>query len=405
MRVHVQALFSLSLAALSASCASSLPGSPSLNRMPAPMFRQSAAQAPSISDHPISVHFVAAYKGPIAENEPITRTDPKGPAAALLNLIQTARKSLDGAFYDFSDETVAEALIRAKKRGVQVRIVTDTDNMTERDTGPQGPLRGVIARLKRAGIPVVDDRRSSIMHHKFLIQDNNVVWTGSTNLTPTSLYQHNNNALTLRIPQLAANYSYEFNRMFVERIFGPNPPRQLPYPVIQFGNTTIRTFFSPRGDGQAALLNTLAQARKRISFMTFSFTDKDLGALMVQKRQAGVRVEGVFDQCLGYGKFSQYHNLHANKIYTRMDGNQALLHHKVLIADDTVVTGSFNFSANADKSNNENMLIIQNSYVSSMFRQEYERVMFAAENNNPPPGKCPGQDDPDPPEPNRPVNS
>lgn len=365
-----------------------------------PQLLQQAVSQPT-GNYPISVHFVAAYKGSIAENEPITRRDPQGPAAALLHLIRTARTSLDGAFYDFSDENIAEALIQAKQRGVQVRLVTDTDNMTERDTGPSGPPRAVIVRLKQAGIPVVDDQRAGIMHHKFLIQDNRVVWTGSTNLTPTSLYQHNNNALTLRIPQLAANYSYEFNRMFTERNFGPHPPRELPYPVIQFGNTTIRTFFSPRGGAQAALLDTLAKARRRISFMTFSFTDKEMGALMVQKHQAGLRVEGVFDQCLGYGKFSQYHTLRANNIYTRMDGNQALLHHKVLLADDTVVTGSFNFSANADNTNNENMLIIQNSYVSQMFHKEYERIMFAAKYNNPPPGKCPGQEDPEPPEPDR----
>jgi phosphatidylserine/phosphatidylglycerophosphate/cardiolipin synthase-like enzyme len=73
-----------------------------------------------------------------------------------------------------------------------------------------------------------------------------------------------------------------------------------------------------------------------------------------------------------------------------MDGNQALLHHKILLVDDTVITGSYNFSANADKSNNENVLLIQNTYVSSMYRQEYARIMQAAKTNNPPRGECPG---------------
>ncbi|PIQ24089.1 hypothetical protein COW36_03670 [bacterium (Candidatus Blackallbacteria) CG17_big_fil_post_rev_8_21_14_2_50_48_46] len=399
---QLRSVFALSLAAITVGCASALPG-PALQAMaPTALYRQSANTDPATQAQAFSVHFVKAYRGPIVENEPVTRNDPNGPAAALLRLIQAARVSLDGAFYDISDETIVNALIQAKQRGVQVRIVTDTDNMTERDSGPQGPLRGVIQKLQKAGIPVLDDKRSGIMHHKFLVQDNQNVWMGSTNLTPTSLYLHNNNAMVLRIPQIAANYSYEFKRMFEQGNFGPKPERQLPFPVVQVGNSTIRTFFSPRGGGQEAVLETLQRARKDISFMTFSFTDQSIANIMVQKRQAGLRVEGVFDQCLGYGKYSQYHTLRANQIYSRMDGNQALLHHKVLISDDTVVTGSYNFSANADKSNNENMLIIQNSYVSSMYRQEYARIMQAAKTNNPPPGDCPGQDKPAPTNPPQP---
>jgi phosphatidylserine/phosphatidylglycerophosphate/cardiolipin synthase-like enzyme len=159
--------------------------------------------------------------------------------------------------------------------------------------------------------------------------------------------------------------------------------------VVRVGNSTIQTFFSPRGGGQEAILQTLNQAQKRISFMTFSFTDKDVANLMIQKKQAGLRVDGVYDQCLGYGQYSTYHMMRQAGIHTRMDGNEALLHHKTILADDTVITGSYNFSANADKTNNENMLIIQNSYVSASYYQEYDRVMTAATHNNPPKNKCP----------------
>ena len=389
-------VFAVLIAALSACARPLLPEPSAQNFAPAAQLRQFAA-APSGG---ISVHFVKAYKGPIADNEPLTRQDPGSPAAALLDLINTARVSLDGAFYDFSAPEIAEAFVRAQQRGVKVRIVTDSDNMTERDSGPQGPTRGVLKQMMDAGIPVVPDQRSAIMHHKFLVQDGQAVWMGSTNLTPSSLYQHNNNAMVLRIPQLAANYTSEFNRMFVDRIFGPNPPRQVPYPVIQAGNTTIRTFFSPRGGGREAVIDTVQKARREILFMAFSFTDKDLASVMVLKHNAGLKVEGVFDQCLGYGQYSQYHTLRTSNIYSRMDGNQALLHHKILLADDTVITGSYNFSTNADSSNNENMLVIRNSAVSTQYHQEYDRIMRAAKYNNPPEGKCPGQDNtPDPADP------
>lgn len=365
---------------------------------PRPINAMGAMAAPGLqafgSNQLFSTYFVPAYGETIAQNEPIARQDPKAPAAALLQLIQAARQTLDGAFYDIGDAGIVQALIDANKRGVRVRIVTDTDNMVAKDEDSRNPnaqIRDTIVMLRQAGIPVIDDQRSGIMHHKFLIVDNKSVWMGSTNTTSSSLYNHNNNAMTINNVQIAENYLSEFERMFTHRIFGPNPERQVPHPVVQIGNSTIRTFFSPKGGGKEAIMDVLSKSQKRISFMTFSFTDQDIAGMMIQKKQAGLRVDGVYDECLGYGKYSTYHVLKANNIYTRMDGNEALLHHKVIISDDTVITGSYNFSASADKSNNENMLIIENSYVSASYYQEFDRIMTAANNNHPPQNKCPGQ--------------
>lgn len=348
------------------------------------------------SNSPIVSHFVNAYGETIAQNEPLARRDVDGPAQTLLSLLSSARKSIDIALYDLGDMQVAQALVSAKNRGVLVRMVTENLNTlpkgVEYDKNLQQPLRDTLQALKNAGIPFIDDNRSGLMHHKFAVVDRATVWTGSTNTTTSSLYTHNNNALTISNTQLAENYTYEFERMFVHGIFGAaGPARQIPHPVIKMGNSTIRTFFSPKGGGTEAVLDTVRSARQSISFMTFSFTDNDIANAMVERKAAGVRVEGVYDQCLGYGKYSTYHIMRQNGIYTRMDGNEALLHHKVILVDNTVITGSFNFSASADKSNNENMLIIEDAGVAQAFQQEYVRVMNAAKSNKPPPNHCPGQ--------------
>ncbi len=347
------------------------------------------------------IHFVNAYAETIQQNEPLARRDNDGPAQALLQVITSARQTLDVALYDLGDMGVAVALAEAKRRGVKVRFITENQNVIpkgmELEKGTQQPTRDTIVVLQKAGIPVVDDNRSGLMHHKFAIADNKTVWMGSTNATSTSLYNHNNNAMTLNNAQLAENYTYEFNRMFVDGIFGARgPKRQIPHPVIKTANGTIRTFFSPKGGGTEAILDVVNRAKKDISFMTFSFTDKNIAGAMIAKKQAGLRVEGVYDQCLGYGKYSTYHMMRQNKVYTRMDGNEALLHHKVILVDDTVITGSFNFSASADKSNNENMLIIEDRNVANAYKQEYSRVMKAAKVNNPPPNHCPGRPAPTP---------
>jgi len=346
---------------------------------------------PQAESQLFSAHFVNAYAATIAENDPRARQDPNGPAQALLRMIQNARQTLDGAFYDMGDMQTIEALVQAKQRGVQVRIVAESENMVAREEteGRSANWRETILRLQQAGIPVKGDERSGLMHHKFMIADGQSVWMGSTNMTNSSLYHHNNNAITINNRQVAENYISEFERMFTHGIFGPQPPRQMPHPVVQVGNSTVRTFFSPRGGGQEAILDVLNRAQKRISFMTFSFTDKEVANLMIQKKQAGLRVDGVYDQCLGYGQYSTFHMMKKADVPVRMDGNEALLHHKAILADDTVITGSYNFSANADKTNNENMLIIENSYITASYYQEYDRVLHAATHNRPPKNKCP----------------
>ncbi|HEY9840787.1 MAG: phosphatidylserine/phosphatidylglycerophosphate/cardiolipin synthase family protein [Candidatus Sericytochromatia bacterium] len=387
------------LAAILVGCAGGqgMPGPMAYSRMAAPGPLRSFAAAPKSL---ISTHFVNAYAETIAQNEPLARQDPNGPGRVLLAMIQSARQTLDGAFYDIGDDEVVDALIAAHRRGVRVRIVTDNENIFERTdvplpAGRVPPLRSQIVRMQQAGIPLIDDHRSGLMHNKFLVADGQAVWMGSTNVTKSSLYNHNNNAMVLRIPQVAENYTYEFERMFVHKIFGV-APRQVPHPVIKVGNTTIRTFFSPRGGGQEAIVDMLANARQRISFMTFSFTDKTMADLMIRKRAEGLRVEGVYDQCLAYGQYSTKRMLSQNNILTRHDGNEALLHHKVILVDDTVIAGSYNFSSNADKSNNENMLIIQDAGVATAYAQEYDRVMRAAAVNHPPENKCPGDKPEDP---------
>lgn len=328
----------------------------------------------------IKNHFVPAYKGAIADNEPISRNDPNSPANALERWIDGAQQSLDGSFYDIKDPQIVGALVRAAKRGVKVRIVTDDDSMTD-----NGAPRPAIVQLKQAGIPVIDDQRSAIMHNKFLIIDNSVVWSGSTNLTTSSLHHHNNHAISIESPKVVENFNYEFGRMFNQRIFGPRPPRQVPYPSARVGRATVQTYFSPKGGGKDAVVRELQSAQKHISFMTFSLTDKTAGSVMINKMKSGVKVQGVFDRWLGAGQYSLYEPFKAAGMPVLKDGNQALLHHKIILIDNTVITGSFNYSDNAERSNNENFFIIKNSAATTkVMSTEFKKVWNAAKYNRPP---------------------
>ncbi|MDQ3700812.1 MAG: phospholipase D-like domain-containing protein, partial [Chloroflexota bacterium] len=103
----------------------------------------------------------------------------------LVALIDGARQGVDIAIYDFDLENVAAAMTRAKGRGVGVRMVTDTDTLQNKN---QEIVRAV-GTVKGANIPIVDDQRRGLMHHKFAVVDGEVVLTGSWNFTTGDTYR------------------------------------------------------------------------------------------------------------------------------------------------------------------------------------------------------------------------
>ncbi|MBM3268018.1 MAG: DUF1669 domain-containing protein [Candidatus Sericytochromatia bacterium] len=337
----------------------------------------------------IEAFFNKTYGETIAANEPAARDSAINTDKGLLALIRSARKSLDGAFYDINDPGVVAAMIEAARRGVAVRLVTDTDNMAEKDD-PTRP-RQAILDLQAAGVAVRDDRRSAIMHHKFLIVDRKAVWMGSTNLTTSSLYHHNNNALILRSGGIADQYGKEFSRLFEQGSFGPLTGMfdGLVRPTFKMGGASVQVYFSPKGGGKAAVADELRRSRKSIRFLTFSLTDREVGDILVAKRRAGVEVTGVFDRWLAAGPYSLFLPFKAEVQSVYKDGNEALMHHKVFIIDGTtVITGSFNYSQNAESANNESFVIARRSRgLADAFEEEFQRVLNAALVNKPPAAK------------------
>jgi phosphatidylserine/phosphatidylglycerophosphate/cardiolipin synthase-like enzyme len=343
------------------------------------------------SASPLKVSFNNTYLERIDLNMPIAKRDPKNTDKGLIKLIRGAKASLDGAFYDIEDPGVVAEMIKAKKRGVQIRLVTDTDNLVEK-SDPSKP-RAAIEQLKAADVPVVDDKRSAIMHHKFMVVDGQAVWTGSTNLTPTSLYAHNNNALILKSSQLADAYTTEFERLFIKKEFGASVRQDVkPVKPIRIGSSTVRVFFSPRGGGREAVVNELKQAKSRIRFMTFSLTDHETGDTILAKAKAGVKVEGVFDRWLAAGQYSLFDTFKGVAgVEVCKDGNEALMHHKVIVIDNTtVITGSYNYSENAEANNNEAFLIIEHAgALNAAYSKEFDRLEYASKHNHPPVTKRP----------------
>lgn len=295
----------------------------------------------------------------------------------LVAFINTARQTIDMAAYDFDLENVAHALAEAKARGVRVRMVTDTDTFT--DDNPE--IVQALGVLKDADIPIVDDQRGPIMHHKFVVVDSSAVWTGSWNLTDGDTYRLNNNAIKIMSPELAQNYTAEFEKMFVDRLFGPNKPAGSPHPVLTIGGVNVENYFAPEDEVADKIVARLAQAKQSIHFLAFSFTHDAIGQSVLERARAGVEVSGVFERTGSETEFSEFGALRSAGLDVIQDGNPYPLHHKVFIIDGrTVIFGSFNFSENANTSNDENLLIVDDPVLAQSFEAEFQRMRELARN-------------------------
>lgn len=312
------------------------------------------------------VYFSNAY----ANTPSIGQNDEQNIDRQLTTLIGSARGTVDCALFELECERIADALIEAHGRGVAVRMAVETDYADNAD----------LQRVIKAGIPVVQDERSGLMHNKFIVIDSSLVWTGSFNTTNNCAYRNNNNAVLIRSSELAENYEVEFEEMFVRKEFGPRSTSNTPHTLVKFADADIYNYFAPEDDVQSKVLRYLKAAKSRIRFMAFSMTDDAIGDLLMEKHREGIDIEGIVESRGSGVNYSELGRLTKAGVPVLTDGNKYVMHHKVIVIDGLwTITGSFNFTESAQKSNDENVLIIKSASVAKMFEGEYERVRKMAQ--------------------------
>lgn len=305
----------------------------------------------------------------------------------LIEKINAAQNSIHIAAFEFDLTPVADALIAARQRGVDVRWVTDDENGLEAD---EEPGRGQFAMLQNAGIEVRADARSALMHNKFIIFDYQTVWTGSTNLTKNGIFKQENNALVIHSPVVAAMYEKEFQEMW-DGQFGPKSPSQLAEQTTNVDGTPIWIVFTPEdGALEQAIIPLVNAAQFEVRFLAFSFTDYPLANAMIQRFQNGASVAGVYENVGSDTDAAEFGTLFCAGVSVRRDGNPGFMHDKVIIVDQRyIITGSLNFSTNAEDSNDENVIILDNAEIARLYLQEFDRIWSQASDPQPGSVACP----------------
>jgi phosphatidylserine/phosphatidylglycerophosphate/cardiolipin synthase-like enzyme len=143
-----------------------------------------------------------SVSGVTAEVLGVYFTPPAGAAQAIVQAVDASRQEVLVQAYGFTHNAIAQSLLRAQARGVQVRVLLDAKS--------DKTNRYVIDLLQDAQVPLRGDGRHAIAHNKVMVIDESVVITGSFNFTNSAETRNAENFLILRSPVLAQRYKQEW---------------------------------------------------------------------------------------------------------------------------------------------------------------------------------------------------
>ena len=124
-------------------------------------------------------------------------------ADKLVKKIDSASSSIYIAIYSFTLDSISDAVIRAKKRGLDVKVIYDSDQSKNDASDDE--------RLSNEGIKIAYRNGSGYMHNKFTILDMNVVATGSFNYSNNADTRNEENLVFIESTGLAEKFKQNFD--------------------------------------------------------------------------------------------------------------------------------------------------------------------------------------------------
>lgn len=279
-----------------------------------------------------------------------------------------------------------------------------------------------LVMLQKAAIPWIDDtangsKGSDLMHHKFVVVDGRTVIVTSANFTPSDTHGdfkspasrgNSNNLLKIDSSELAALFTEEFEIMWgdgpggkLDSKFGVQKPLR-PARSLALGESTIAVQFSPTSRSvdwskstNGLIGKTLSAATQSVDLALFVFSDQRLVNSLEANSERGVQIRALIEPSFAYRTYSEALDMMGvalgdnckfeannrpwqNPITTvgvpRLSPGD-LLHNKFgLVDQQTVITGSHNWTDAANQGNDETLLVITNPTVAAHYQREFDRL-------------------------------
>jgi len=294
----------------------------------------------------------------LATRSPITKR--------VIELLDGAQSKVDIANYTFSVRGIEDAVLRAKLRGVAVRVAMD-----------KGQEMGDTAatRLRAAGVEVKfvagGGSPAGLQHAKFMLVDDLTLATGSNNWSSTGTTINEESTIVIRSidgDPLLAGFACHFQAIWNAK----------PNDAGACSNAEVK--FAPSSQPIKMLKEELARATKSIDVLMHHLAFEDLVKELAKAAERGVKVRVIvnaadraehvgpaWDRLIAAGGRIRYKQTNAELFQ--------IMHHKLAVIDDrVVVNGSGNWSGSAFFKNFENYVRYRDPRIARPYRELYDRL-------------------------------
>lgn len=286
-----------------------------------------------------------------------------------VKLVNNSKTSIDIAIYGYEDiPAITNALMNAKNRGVTIRFIYDE---------AQNPLNtyykgnDIIKNIAdKSQSDKIGNESNKLMHNKFVIFDNKVVFSGSMNFSKTGLSDYDGNDVVVIIsPEIANLYTAEFEQMLNGKFHSAKSRHNLSNRFV-LGNSEIEVYFSPQYKSCSRVVELINSAKNYIYVPSFLITHQNIANSLVNAQKRRVEVKVILDGNSSGTRNTKHQYLRENGIKLKFENYAGKLHSKTMIIDDEyIIMGSMNFSNSGENKNDENMLVIKNSDLAKNYKE------------------------------------
>jgi phosphatidylserine/phosphatidylglycerophosphate/cardiolipin synthase-like enzyme len=322
--------------------------------------------------------------------------------SVIIEFIEGARRSLDIAVQELDNPRIAQAILDARWRGIDVDLFLEQDYLRSPLQGeppklpkpksgetPEQALfrvqwlddqtelaenRRILAALLRSDIQVRGDYNPKIFHQKFVLRDyrdgkatpTSALLTGSANFTETDTHRNLNHVVVFNSAYICRQYEDEVEQLrrgsFGRGLHGAIPK------VYDLAGVPVKVLFAPDHTPELEFMKQMLKVRTNgtIWFAIFTFAGSSgIDDTMLALARGGVTIRGVLDagqanQGWAAPKWLEHPNIELR--IPKKEGALATIrkvHHKLMVIDNRiVVAGSFNYTAPANEYNDENLFVI-----------------------------------------------
>ena len=324
----------------------------------------------------------------------------------IVDFIGGAKRSLDIAVQELDSVPIAQAILDARWRGVDVDLFLEQDYLRsdlkgkrgqppERPTARTGETpadalfrtqwldddtelaqnRRILSALLRSDVEVRGDFNPKIFHQKFVLRDyrgqavaTSALLTGSANFTVTDTHTNLNHVVVFRNAFVCRQYEVEVAQLragsFGRRAHGDVPR------VYDLGGVPVKILFAPDHTPELEIVKQMLKGEKEIVFAIFTFAGSSgIDDAMLALAKGGMKIRGVLDRGQASQNWAAPQWLkHPNiKLFVpKKSGDFAKLrkvHHKLMVIDERiVVAGSFNYTEPANAYNDENIFVLGSTH-------------------------------------------